>query len=197
MAQYITTALAKDLWGIPSGDTEKDTAIGNTIIRASALIDQWTHTWWDSRTRTVRTKAITSTQKRLFMPAHIISITSIKEGGTLLTVDDYIVADSWLEKPGGYWSSGNESSTGNWVKYGVEVIGAFGYQEDLSSVPEEIQQLAAEVANMMGGWKTKTITQDDGIEKTVFMTELPEWAKDVIFSHKLGRLAQQQMVITT
>ncbi len=193
--QYISTADAKVLYGIVAGDTDKDAAITAALKRASELIDRWTRTWFDTRAVTIRTKAVTEQQKRLFMPAHIISITSVKEDGDTLAADEYIVADSWLEKPRSFWFCGDETVTGVSVKYGIEIVGSLGYMEGKAEVPQEIQGVTAEIGNIMGGFKTRSIIQDDGVERAIILTDLPPWAQDVIGSHTLGRLKQQPMVI--
>ena len=195
MAQYLSLADARDLYGIPTDDTESDAGINKTLQRATALIDAWTHAWWDKRTVTIRTRAITDRQRKLFLPAHVITITSVKEDGVALLPDEFIVGPSWLEKPSSFWFHGFETVVGVSIKPGIEIIGDLGWKRNLTVVPEEIQAAVGEIANIMGGWRKRTIIQDDGIERTVLLTDLPDWVQDIIFSHKLGRLRQQDFII--
>jgi len=160
------------------------------ILRVRGLVDMWTRTWWDQRTKTITTEAFHSRQEKLFMPAPVISLTSVKEGidggqatGTAIAAADYRIYRTWLEKAGrGFWST---------TQLDIEIKGSFGH----ATVLDDIKWLNEEIIGVLSGMKTKSFIQDSGVERTVILNEMPEIVQKTIFSHRLPSTGSQKWII--
>ena len=184
MPSYATLADVKLQVGKTTVSPDEEVALKNKIPQASELVDSWTGTWWDNRTQTVQTEARDPQQVRLFMPARIVSITSVAESGVALAASDFVVYPHWIEKKGrAPWST---------LQLDLTVVGVFGFK----TVPPDISTLTAEVAAMLSGLKVRSYTQDDGVEKAVLMTSLPSWAQAIIEARKYRLQVPQRMVVS-
>lgn len=174
--------------------TDADTRAQAAIARAQAIVDQRTGTWWDQRHLRVTTEPINPRQKRLFMPAPVISLDSVTEDGLDITssVLNYV---NWLEKstsaafpwPGdGYaanaWSTNQQS---------VVVEGQFGW----ASTPDDIVQVTAHIAAMLLGWVEKSFTTADGLTASIRDLALPDWVKDTLDSRRSEAYDTQAFIV--
>jgi hypothetical protein len=178
---YAALANTKLFLGVE--DDKRDSAITQMITRAQGIVDQWTGTFFDDRpAKTVKTQAMPGNGRYLFMPANIQSVTSITEGGTLLVQgpdDDYVAWDTYIEKVKfSSWDPRTSRAMAGWSKKSkdVVVVARLGFL----AVPTDIEQLTMEIVGVMGGWKTKSFTQDDGVERTVVLTEMPKPVQDIV-----------------
>jgi len=191
MAVYTTLAQVKLHIGLATSTTDQDSLINQMILRVRGLVDMWTRTWWDKRTQTITTEAFHSRQEKLFMPAPVISLTSVKEGidggqatGTAIAAKDYRIYRTWLEKAGrGFWST---------TQLDIEIKGDFGY----ATVLDDIKWLNEEIIGVLSGMKTKGFIQDSGVERTVLVNEMPADVQKAIFSHRLPSSGSQKLLVT-
>jgi hypothetical protein len=189
---YAALDKTKQFLGIEASDTKRDAAITNMLIRATGLVDLWTGTFFDDRpAKTVKTQAMPGNGRYLFMPANIQAVTSITEGGTVLVQgpdDDFVAWDTYIERVKfSTWNPRMARPEFGWSRKSkdVVVVADLGF----SAVPVDIEQLAMEIVGVMGGWKTKSFTQDDGVERTVLLTEMPKPVQDIIDSRRI-RMSQ-------
>ena len=161
---YVTLAEVKRHIGLTSSVADQDTKLNDMIGWASDHIDTVTRKFWEKRTLTVTTEAVFRNQKKLFMPAPIISITSIKEAGVALDVSEFKIYKDWLEKT----NSSFAEVTGRFeiggpvwsrLQQDIVVVGDFGH----TVTPRDIRLLTAEIVGIFAGMKTRSFTQDDGV----------------------------------
>ena len=192
---YCTAAQVLEMAGRSSTDTKNATLIGEMEPRVRAIIDNETHNWFIPKSKTIYCKASTAYQDKLFMPAPVISITSVCEEESALGVDEYIIGPGglWLELDGGYWSDQNYKSADGTLRYAIRVIGSFG----CSTVPKDVEQAAAELCAVFAGLKTKTFITGEGIAQTVNLTNAPEYVRSILGIHtNRGNWARQPMRVT-
>jgi hypothetical protein len=186
MAAYATAAETARFAGITEPTDKQLTAIQEVLPGASAQIDAWTKTWWDKRAATFRTNAAEQFQHNLFMPAKILSITSVKIGTTNPTVvdpGDYTAFNRWIRRKAGAWTREGLA---------IEIVGYFGE----TVVPEDIKLLAKAVGATMSGLAKKSYITADGIQATVNTTSIPEWAQKVIDSNRFDLMVPQPFVFS-
>lgn len=171
---YTTQAAVLRTLGITGASASQKTLVDEAIVEGSQWVDTFTGQWWNQRTQTILTEAVTPRQKKLFMPAHIISITSVKEGvsgglaGVALDAGDFHIYNDYLEIDGATpWSMD---------QLDIEVVGSFGY----TATPTDIVRAASDVAAQFTGLRKRAFTQDDGIEQTILITDLPAHSQDVL-----------------
>lgn len=193
---YVTRVKVKEHAGISAAVTDLDTKIDNMIGFASSHIDRETRQFWEKRTLTITTEAVFRNQRKLFMPARIISITSVTEAGVALDVTEFKVYGSWLEKT----NSSFTEITGRFeiggpvwsrIQQDIVVVGDFGYDP----TPPDIELLTAEVTAVFAGVKTRSFTQDDGVERTVLVNALPDWVNDKLFALRLPKALGQRLLV--
>ncbi len=193
---YVTLAEVKRHIGLTSSIVDQDTKLTEMIGFASDHIDTETRKFWDKRTLTVTTEAVFRNQKKLFMPAPIISIASITEAGVALDTTVFKIYKDWLEKTGSSFAevTGRFEIGGPvWsrVQQDIVVKGDFGHDP----TPRDIKLLAAEIVGIFAGMKTRSFTQDDGVERTVLVTALPEWVNQKLASLRQPRVIGQRLLI--
>ena len=195
---YVTKDEVKRHIGLRTTTTDQDAAIDDAIGDASDHIDAETRTFWDQRDLTITTEAVFRNQRRLFMPAPIISITSITEAGVALDTANFVIYRTWIEKVntafteitgrfeigGPVWSR---------VQQDIVVVGRFGYKTN--ETPRDIKLITKELAGVFSGLKTRSFISDDGIASTVVVTEIPTWVNDKIFSRRLPIVIGQRFVV--
>ncbi len=196
---YATLDEVKRHIGLASSVVDQDQKLNDMIGFASDYIDTHTRTFWDQRDLTVTTEAVFSNQRRLFMPAPIVSITSVTEAGVAIATADFKVYRTWLEKLNTSFaevSSRFEIGGPVWsrIQQDIVVVGRFGYATGLT--PRDIKLLCVELVGVFAGMKTKSFTQDDGVERTVLTNAIPEWVNDQIFARRLPIAIGQRFVIT-
>jgi hypothetical protein len=173
--------LAANRWtALDTGETARVT---DAINKASAYFESQTGSFFDQRTIQVTSEPLNAMQRRLFMPAPVISLTSVVEAGIDIT-SNVLIYKGWLEKnaqaifnwPGDpvnfYWANQQQA---------VVVIGVFGY----AATPADVVQVVAFLAAQILGWVEKTFITPDGISQSIRDNTLPPWAKDIINTRTL------------
>lgn len=187
--QDIKDALARS----KQGGTENDTFYGVLASGASRSLDRETGTWWDDRDVTVKTQAFKDGQRKLFLPAPVISLTSVTEGGSTLTEDtDFFTFGTHLElgssnfprlagspRPGRGWSTQAK---------GVVVVGHLGYE----AVPPEIRILTARMAAYMSGHAERDVISFDGTAQGLPAVQWPKDIEQAFTSLRPGQLSPQR-----
>lgn len=168
--RYITLEEARLHVALEDYKGDQKAAMNNAIKDATAMVDAWTGTWWDSRKVRITTSAEEVSQQLLFMPARIISIESVTIDGTVLAPSAYQVFNTWLEyENGSSWTRKRQA---------IVVVGTLGY----TITPGDIKGLTKDLAAALSGFKTKTYITADGVQATVSLTNIPEWADAVVES---------------
>ncbi len=176
-------------------NTAFDGRVEPIIVNASKLIDEWTSSWFDSRALEVKTEPCREGQRKLFMPAPIVSVTSITENGIALAPTTYVLYRRWIEKswqnpvpaagslggPGVVWRPG---------QLNIVVTGNFGY----TTPPADIVEATAYVAATIMGIRSKVTTDPSGVSSAKLLGELPSFIQDTITRHKDVGLHQQPFV---
>jgi hypothetical protein len=175
---YCTSDQVKQLAQIKGeqGGANRDAIIASSITRVSATIDQQTGTWFDSRAKTLYIDPVGIRRTRIFMPAPVVSITSITEFGNLLTYKDYVLAEPGaIRRTLGFWMCG-QYDDGSAMHNGITVVGTFGF----ATVPPDVEEACAELSAIVAGIKKRTFVTGDGIEKAVTATTLPDIVKMIL-----------------
>lgn len=200
MAQpnYVTLAETKLHVGLRSTTTDQDAKLTDAIGDASDHVDSETRTFWDQRDLTITTEAIFANQRKLFMPAPIISITSITEAGVLIDPTNFKVYRTWIEKLNSSFSevTGRFEIGGPvWsrVQQDIVVVGRFGYKTN--ETPRDIKLITKELAGVFSGLKTRSFVSDDGVASTVLVTEIPDWVDRKLVSRRLPIVIGQRLLV--
>lgn len=178
--QYCDVGLFRYHNGQTDAKAALDTYFRALLKAASRILDRDTGRWFDERAATIKTQG-SGTSPLLFLPAQIIELTSVTEGGTLLTEGtDFYRHDSWLEKLdftswpterqrllGAYWSP---------VPDDVVIVGKFG----MAQTPEDIKLLTASIAGAVGEYRKRTFVAEDGTVAEVPTSSLPKIIRDEI-----------------
>lgn len=183
--------LAANRWADLS--TEEDLRATAVIARAQAIVDQRTGTFWEQRNLRVTTEPLNAGQTRLFMPAKVISLTSVVESGVDVTTG-VLVYGEWLEKNSSSGFAWPGTTTGNawaYAQQSVVVEGAFGW----ASTPEDIVQATAHIAAQMLGWVEKSFTTADGISASIRDLKIPDWVLETLDSRRLEAYDCQPTVV--
>jgi hypothetical protein len=176
---YATLAELKRRVGQEKDQNDQDDLLRDVLVDSSALFDEWTNTWWNKRSVTITTDAHSSPQIKLFMPAPIISVTSITEDDKLIDAADYHVYADYIEKDGRYsWST---------TQQGIVVVAVLGF----TTIPKDARAVTLEIASMLSGMRTKSFTMDDGVERTVFLSDMPDWVKTKVERSRLRKYSGQ------
>jgi hypothetical protein len=102
----------------------------------------------------------------------IVSITSIIEDGIILTKDeDYYLFKNYGKIMKNAWSSGHNA---------IVITGVFGY----SSTPENIKNLCVKIAAIFSGLATKIVSDGNGGELSVNITQIPEWILNELYKER-------------
>lgn len=183
----------------PFTDTE-NTRAQAAIAQAMATIDRETGTWFDNRHVQVITETISEKQGKLFMPAPIISTTSLTEDDVALVEGDdadYLQYDEYFVKmknaqnflvgnifnPWSMWSQNPQA---------IVFIGHLGY----ATVPSDIAQVCALMAGIYMGIIERTYTTPDGVVGAVRTLKLPEWAVETLRARTRPGYDYQPFIIT-
>ena len=166
--RYITLEEARLHVALEDYKPDQKAAMNNAIKDATAMVDAWTGTWWDSRKVKVTTAAMEVGQKLLFMPARVIAIESVTIDGVALDAAEYLSFSSWLEyQNGNSWTRARQK---------IVVVGTLGH----AITPGDIKGLTKDLAGALSGFKTKTYVTSDGVQATVSLTNIPDWAERVV-----------------
>lgn len=184
MPAYANLAELKAYTGLETEVVQQDQFLTAMLVRASQRIDTWTRTFWDKRTLVVTTEATSDHQQRLFMPAHILSIASVTQGGIALATEDFYAYATWLELEGRLpWSN---------LQQDIVVAGDFGFK----TVPDDVKLATLEIASILSGIKTKTMITDEGVERTVTLTTMPGWVREIVAARRLVEFVAQPWIIS-
>ena len=179
MVDYTDLAKVKIWAGIRAADTTRDAKLTAQIPRATSYIDLATGRNFQApgstdTTEVIKLKQAQSTIYPKCFP--IISVTEIKEDTLLLAADlDYSVVGQSIERLGGDWIQ---------VPYAITIKYKGGY----TTVPAVIEQCANEITTIFAGEKTKTYTNNEGVEQTVYINEVPDWVKDALKAFRVPRV---------
>jgi hypothetical protein len=183
------------------------TACASAITQAQAWVEKATGTFFDQKHLKVVTQTVRVRQKRIFLPAPVVSIdgNTITENGNVLTLGtDFVLyqpssGPGWLEKLAANiglqgWMGMSSADGPAWdnTQQCIVVEGQFGY----ATVPADITKLTAWVAARFLGWVTVSFTNGDGVTKAVLNLDVPEWAKSTIAMRSLSPLDQQYFGIS-
>ena len=167
---------------------DEATRATNVAAQASRLVDRLTGTWFYDRHLRIKTQAPNDMVQQLFMPAPVISLSSVTENTVAMDLTDVLTYPSWLEKDNGQIVLVDPFDFGSkkfWsrLQQGIVIEGHFGLVT--ADLPQEITKLTAHIASTLMGWATRTYTTGDGVEKQVYNTDtLPDWAKAIISDRK-------------
>lgn len=176
--------------------TAEITACAAAMLQATAMFEKATGTWFDSRHLAVTTEAVQTRQRRLFLPAPVISLDSVVEGDATLTLgtDFYLyqprTGPGWIEKAVATTGSVQfNGPAGTWTtkQQGVVVSGTFGY----SAVPTDVVKATAYIAAQILNWVTVSYQTGDGVAKAVLNLKLPDWVNETIRSRTVSPLDEQ------
>ncbi len=173
---------------------QSEARVNNAIMRASAIIDDQTGQWFDLRHLQVKTQPHTSTQRKLFMPAPVVTIDSITESGATLDASTQIlIYGSWLEKVTPT-PPALISASFNWAvgQQNVVVSGYFGY----STVPLDIVQACAHIAGMILGMVERSYVTGDGSAGAALVNSFPPWVKEILTRRTRTQLQYQPFILT-
>lgn len=180
MADYITVTELQNYINQTDPSAAQTTFLGTVVTHASRYVDHFTGTWFDNRTtQTIKTQAAFVDQKRLFMPAKIISITSITETGVLIAATDYVIYKHWIEK--------KFLSTWSNLQLDIVVIGAFGY----AAVPSDIKAACLEVGAAMSQMRKKSWVDEAGNAGVSIVNSISPWARETLQGYKLNNQVGQ------
>ena len=176
--------------------TAETTACAAAMLQATAMFEKATGTWFDSRHLAVTTEAVQTRQRRIFLPAPVVTLDSVVEDGATLTQG----TDFFLYQPrtGPGWIEKATSTTGNvqfngpagtWTvkQQGVVISGTFGY----SAVPTDVVKATAYIAAKILNWVTVSYQTGDGVAKAVLNLKLPDWVTETIRSRSVSPLDEQ------
>lgn len=194
MANYTSSDAVKRLAGVKTNtNTNNDTLISEMLSRVDAIIDRATGTYFRQAGTTLIPQVywirpVKEGMQKIYLPAPIISISSVTELGATLGATSYIIGGNkdfnyYIEKwsgisgqsTGASWST-SPYSDGTALREPVKVSGVFGY----ATVPYDIEQFATELCAILSGLKTKTFMTSEGIQQTVNVTSAPEYAKQLL-----------------
>lgn len=198
MAAYCTeddVRSAASKWSADVAD--ETTRITAAIVQASAMVDQQCGTWFDNRAQTIKTQPAVPGQKRLFMPAPIITLTSLSENGSALTVATQLVLyKNWVEKlyTAGAFSGQASSCWPLWSpgQLNIIAVGTFGY----ATVPADVVRVTAHWAALLLGMVQRQYIAGDGAPGAATVLALPDWAKATLKSRFYGMLVPQPFVVS-
>ncbi len=169
-----------------------------TIERASAFVDERCSSFFDRRTLSITTEPLTAQQSRLFMPAPVIALSSVIEGGVDITAN-VLLYRTWLEKNAASAQSlifpGDQSGgLSYWLKAQQSVVieGDFGFNK----TPGDIVQATAHISGLMLGWIEKSFISGDGIAQSIRDLKLPEWVEKILNAHEIPPYDASIMRIT-
>jgi hypothetical protein len=191
---YTTSDKIKQLAGIASesDDSNRTALITSTLLRVDAMIDETLGTWFDNRARIFYIAAPHSRCERIFIRAPIITVTEIVERGTVLDLTTDVILEKHIgaikKTPGSFWETGMYDDDTQ-IRYPIKVTGTFGF----SSVPADIDQAASELGAILAGLKKRTFITNEGIERTVNVTSMPEYITQLL-AHRRWHIAQWQDV---
>lgn len=161
---YATTAQIKNALRRPSSDGSKyDSLFEQLIEEASRYIDEYTARIFYSKTVTnelfdryamsASGIYISYSGDKMVFPGSIVSVSSISEDGTTLTVDDdYVIYHRQGYIYRGGWT-GTRKHTAN--EYGIKVSATFGE----STVPKDIEAICIDIVKIRSGLDTRTVVQ--------------------------------------
>jgi hypothetical protein len=182
---YCSVADVQRVAGRSSLSALETSALGDWIVRASEFVDRFCGTWFEPRTKTIKTEAVRLDQVRLFLPAKLLSLTSLVEDGGTLTLDsDFYSYEWWLEKNGRQaWTTEQRS---------VVAVGSFGY----ATTPAEIVEAAAQIAATMAGYKQRSYVSGDGVAASVLISILPDYVRETLEMHRRPDADEQRFLIS-
>lgn len=150
-----------------SRETLSDAEVATLTLNveaASRMIDSRTGTWWDKRTGTLTTRGAQRGALRLFMPAPCLGLTAVTEDGVAVDLANVVSENAgwWLLKAdGSAWSSEPNA---------VVLTGSWGRE----TVPAGIVVVAADLACVLSGLKTRIYNDAQGIQQTIAIGKLPD-----------------------
>lgn len=177
--------------------TSAATRVAAAITQAQRFVDQQTGTFFEQRTLQVVTEPISNAQKRLFMPAPVIALTSVTEGGTDITtsVFNYV---KWLEKNAGLVGvpfPGDPPTPNYWLyqQQSVVILGTFGF----AATPDDIVAVTAFIAASLLGWVEKSYVDANGLSYAFRDNVFPPWVQQTIDDRKFSPFDVQPMIVST
>ncbi len=165
-----------------------DTRVAAAIINASAMVDQYTNTWWDQRHVSIKTQTCTPDQKRLFLPANLVSLDTngVTENG--IVVSGVVGYPKWIEKP----AAGSCRYCWRPGQLNIVIAGEFGY----ATVPYFIEQSTAHLAGILLGMVQRSFSTPDGGQSATLANKMPEFIKTSLEQGRFVGLHQQPFIIT-
>ena len=174
--------------------------VDQAIINASLMVDIETEQWFDARAITVTTQPQSQAQKKLFMPAPVISLTSVTESGISIPLAQIVTYPTWIEKAWpGAGGTGFVSPYSPWVnptswrpgQMNIVVVGSFGF----ATTPQDIVAATAYIAALMIGMVETTTIGGDGAATSKLMKEVPAWVKRTLIARKKAGMVYQPFVL--
>ena len=157
--------------------TAKTTLIEREIERASRRIDQYTDTFFYTKTLTASKVVYNFGQnsdglmmsedaKFIYFPAPILTITSVvNDTITLVEDEDYYIEGNTL------FANTNFSTN---RKNGVVITGTCGY----AATPDDINEACLAIAEVSTGMGIRTVIDPDGSKLEVTRDNVPDWVWD-------------------
>ena len=180
---YAVLSEIKTQLGIASTDTGRDAKLSLFIAAVTDLIDTYCGRNFLLNTITNETVYVPDryTEKIFTKYFPIISVQSILENDVPLTENIHFFAyPGWIEK-----ATYTPDFTAYWNSIPKKVV--VSYTAGYASVPAAIKQVANEWVAILAMEKTKTFTTDEGIEKTVLLTSMPEYVKEILNMHRVPK----------
>ena len=166
------------------------------IENASKIVDELTSQWFDARALTIQTQPCRDGQIRLFMPAPIVSITSLTESGSVLQPSQFVAYERWIEKswtnplpvagwggPGRSWRCG---------QLNITAVGTFGY----STPPGDIVEATAYIAAAIMGIRAEVKISPSGAQSSALLGSLPQYIRDALERRKNVGQHEQPFLIS-
>lgn len=164
---YASLSYARDQ-GITTGQAD-DTRLQRLLDEASRRIDRVTGWWFEARTLTLPFDG--QGTECLWLPAPVVSLTSVSIDGVALTLGDVLVygstaaprqslrAPRLARKNGVRWPQGRRN---------VSVVGSFGFVESDGTTPAEIRDVCVRLAHRELGLITDAAAQGERQRGRVF-----------------------------
>ena len=164
---YASLSYARDQ-GITTGQAD-DTRLQRLLDEASRRIDRVTGWWFEARTLTLPFDG--QGTECLWLPAPVVSLTSVSIDGVALTLGDVLVygstaaprqslrAPRLARKNGVRWPQGRKN---------VSVVGSFGFVESDGTTPTEIRDVCVRLAVRELGLITDAAAQGERQRGRVF-----------------------------
>lgn len=172
---YCTYADVKKFCHIARNNSNNNEKIKELIPKASAMIDSETNRFFNQRTITneIHDDETKTIEENKLFPKYfpIISVTSLVENTITLTENtDFYVYDNFIRKTTDFIPDYK----------GISLT----YVAGKAIIPDLIRQICTEITSILANLKIVTYTTDEGIERSVILTTMPDYVKERLAGYR-------------